>query len=175
MESFVNRQATNINRKRLVVKDMEYDGSGNINWMDVDVSRADSEGCTVTGTRLDKESIESAILNLIYTRVYALNFSTGVDNLLNVNGNRSITISHNRSKALYPKYVYDGGTKYDMLVSRNSSSNAITVSFDFNPNYTSAYEEIEILELYLDSAYTNLYCTFLINITYTPSSTGSGD
>ena len=175
MESFVNRQATNINRKRLNVVDVEHDSSGNVTSLVVDEVRADSDTCTETGTRLDKESIESAILNLIYTRVYALNFSTGVDNLLNVNGNRIITISHNSSKALYPKYVNDGGAKYDMIVSRNSSSNAITVSFDFNPNYTSAYEEIKILELYLDSAFTNLYCTFLINITYTPSSTGSGD
>lgn len=176
MESFVNRQATNINRKRLNVVDVEHDSSGNVTSLIVDEVRADSEGCTVTGTRLDKESIESAVLNLIYEKIYGLQFNTGVDDLLYVDSDRSIKVTHiNSLVALYPKCEYESGMRYAMAAIRKASDNSVTVSFSINPDYESAYVENLTLQLYLDSAFTKLLCQIPIAIHFTPSSTGSGD
>ena len=64
MNGFVNREASNINKKRLEVESVEYGTNGDISSMDVYVSRIDD--ASVNGTRLDKESMESAIENHIY-------------------------------------------------------------------------------------------------------------
>ena len=177
MESFVNRQATNINRKRLNVVDVEHDSSGNVTSLVVDEVRADSEGCTVTGTRLDKESIESAILNLIYDKIYNLSLvsQNEREHMFLVNRDDTIQITHGKSLLLYPKFVDNGGMRYFIEGAQITGTNYTCITFSFNPNYSSSYEEEVLVELYLDAAFTKFYCYLPFYITFTPSSTGSGD
>lgn len=177
MNGFENRQVDHINRKRLNVVSGNYTDDGKIVSLVVDVVREDGykDGDAIC-TRFDKESMENAMIAMFYDKVYALNFSSDVLNLLEVNSDRVITITPKTSGLnIYPKLSYDGGMKYAVATPRNNTSGVISVNFSFNPDYQYSYEEYICLELYTDVNKTNLHCVIPIKIYFTPSSTGSGD
>ncbi len=58
--AFQNRQAEHLNRKKLIVKDIIKDSSGNIVSMTVDVERAEGN-VTVAGTALTADNLNAEI------------------------------------------------------------------------------------------------------------------
>lgn len=176
MNSFVNREVENINRKRLNVVNLEYDGSGEISSLVVDVIREDGyvEGNPV-GTRLDAESMKAAVESLVYKNIFGLNVNPNSNDFLTITENKNIQISHCNGIPLYPKYLNYGGTRYDLQCSYNSSNKYTSITFDFNPNWTTDYSEIVNVVLYLDSAFTLPYCVLPFKIVFTASSNSSGD
>lgn len=58
--AFQNRQAEHLNRKRLIVRDINKDSSGNIVSLTVDVERAEGN-VTVEGTALTAENLNAEI------------------------------------------------------------------------------------------------------------------
>ena len=176
MTSFENRQVDHINRKRLNVVSGNYTDDGKIVSLVVDVVREDGykDGDTV-GTRFDKESFETIIKDYIFKNVLALSFIPEKENYLEITETMTYQIKHKDNIVLYPKANNDGGTKFDLQVSYNTSGKYVSVSFDLNPYYSSAYTVEKNVGLYLDSSFTKLYCNIPFRISFTPSSTGSGD
>lgn len=173
MESFVNRQATNINRKRLNVVDVEHDSSGNVTSLVVDEVRADSDTCTETGTRLDKESIESAIENLIYSNVFGLNFNMD-HKKININGSNVVSFAVVASDNLvYARVIRKG--RFTVSIHQGSVDEPLNIMFSYPTGGSSSVSDEYEINLYSNSALTNFVCQITGIITYTPSSTGSGD
>ena len=169
MSEFVNREASNINKKRLEVESVEYGTNGDIASMDVYVSRIDD--ASVVGTRLDKESIESAIENYVYLYVFGLNFTSDHRRItIQKNSTASLIISF-ENKVFYPEVVKCGG----FSISTEMYDEAMFVEFSYTNGGSNTYTADYAINLYSDSALTHYVCQIRGSITYNPPSTGSTD
>ena len=63
MNGLVDRKANYMNRKSLIIEEVEYDAGGNIKSLLVDVTRNDS--VQVEGSKLNKASLEAAVESVI--------------------------------------------------------------------------------------------------------------
>ena len=169
MSEFVNREASNINKKRLEVESVEYGTNGDISSMDVYVSRIDD--ASVVGTRLDKESIESAIENYVYLYVFGLNF-TSDHRRINIPQNSYYSfIVDFENKVFYPEVVKYGRCS----ISAETCDEAMVVEFSYLNGGSNTYTDEYAINLYSDEALTHYVCQIRGIVTYNPPSTGSTD
>ncbi len=169
MNGFVNREASNINKKRLEVESVEYGTNGDIASMDVYVSRIDNP--SVEGTRLDKESIESAIVNYVYSTVFGLNFTSNHKKItIQQNSTASLIVGF-ENKVFYPEVVKCGGCS----ISAETCDEAMIVEFSYLNGGSNTYTDDYAINLYSDAALTHYVCQIRGFITYNPPSTGSTD
>lgn len=69
--AFQNRQAEHLNRKKLTVRDLVKDSSGNIISLTVDVERAEGK-VSVEGTALNADTLNAEIKNAVESMVSAI-------------------------------------------------------------------------------------------------------
>ncbi len=69
--AFQNRQAEHLNRKKLIVRDIVKDSSGNIVSLTVDVERAEGR-VSVEGTALNADTLNAEIKNAVKSVVSAI-------------------------------------------------------------------------------------------------------
>lgn len=169
MNGFVNREASNINKKRLEVESVEYGTNGDISSMDVYVSRIDD--ASVNGTRLDKESMESAIENHIYSAVFGMVFDSDHKKISIPRNSSANLIVEFENKVFYPQVVKYGSFN----ISAVTSNGEMSVNFSYSNGGSSTFTNEYVINLYSDSALTHYVCQIRGFVTYNPSSTGSTD
>lgn len=173
MSSFENRQVDHINRKRLNVVSGNYTDDGKIVSLVVDVVREDGykDGDTV-GTRFDKESMENAIESYILKNIFGLNINFDHKNI-SITGSASKTLVVSSAIPIKAKVINKGG--FTIGISQGTEDEPLFINISRPNGGTSAISEEYDINLYTDSQLKNFLCKLKGKITYTPSSTGSGD
>lgn len=175
-KGFVDRVAKKMSNKVISVTEQNIHSDG-LMTLTADVQRNDND-VTEIGTRLNAESMNKAVLDLVYNELYGIQVNKDLHSLeLVADGKDTFKITCNE-RPLFANCICDGGIEFtgENIVYEGGAEITLEIQASSSLLDSDATKEIDFkIELYTDSLGKNYLVTLTGYVKYKPTSTSSTD